>query len=406
METRFDHKTWLDYVTKLNDREIRKKSSNGLTVWALVGVMGISLFRIIDEFNVIFENSKSISITVIFFSIVLNILIVLNFSIKRITPTDSNRSIITNIDGQGMTISSYTVSLLVILLIVSNYYAAILSYQGQLLQWSFCILSIYYFINLLGLVVFKFKWRNTKLKIEPHTELRTKWIISLSNWSILSSMTLISIREVLIHNLVLSNLGLLKVALELTAIIICLLMLSSKYIRSLKYVWLEVFERNIISGDLSVEQIRTKFIEGFLGKGTLDWLREAQKEIESKNETIQSKIQELENNFLEDNDEELEINEALDILELNTELIIAVQEKQKEYTEYILLKTEEIKSFSSLGILEKDEKGYIDLIKKEWDSIYSLNKKLLEGVRHKMGTNTLFLEKVKAQAKRQTTAGK
>jgi len=38
MESGFDQKNWLDYVTKLNDRGIRRNSSNGLTVWALIGV--------------------------------------------------------------------------------------------------------------------------------------------------------------------------------------------------------------------------------------------------------------------------------------------------------------------------------------------------------------------------------
>ncbi len=56
MEQGFDKKTWFDFIIKLNDREIRKRSANGLTIWALAGVIGVLSFKIIDGFNVIFGN--------------------------------------------------------------------------------------------------------------------------------------------------------------------------------------------------------------------------------------------------------------------------------------------------------------------------------------------------------------
>jgi hypothetical protein len=391
MEPGFDQKTWLEYVTKLNDREIRNKSANGLTVWALVGVIGVLMFKIIDKFDVIFENSNSLSISAIFLAIALIVCIILNFSIKAITPIDSSRTIITDIDGQRLTISNYTVGLLVILLIVFNYYAAIVSYQGQLSQWPFYVLSIYYFINLLSLVVFNFMRRNVKLKFEPHSGLRENRIVILGNWLILLLMTLISIHEVLIQNLVLSNISLLKLALELTAILICLLLLSFKYIRSLKYAWLEVFERKIIIDDLSVEQIRTKLTEGFLGKQTLDWLSGIQNEILKNNNEIKNMFQEFRNDFLEFKNESLTIEEIKEILDFNRQLITKIVDQQLVYSNYIELKAKEINNFSIQGLLSKEEKGYIQSITDQWYTKKLNNEKFIADIRSKMDNQKRYL---------------
>ena len=40
---------WLDYISKLNDRALTKKQATGVTTWAILGVIGILLIRIIDQ---------------------------------------------------------------------------------------------------------------------------------------------------------------------------------------------------------------------------------------------------------------------------------------------------------------------------------------------------------------------
>lgn len=392
MEPGFDQKTWLDYVTMLNDRQIKRNNSNGLTVWALIGVIGVLLFKIIDEFNVVFQNPKSLSITIIFLSIVLNLGFSLILIILSITPKDSSRAIITDIAGKGLTLGFYTGGLLTIFLTGFNYNSAIFSYQAQLSRWPFYVLSLYYFINLFGLAILIIIRRKAKVKVEQDEGSKlikiTLWVNSL----LVSSMTIISIREVLIQTLILSNQGLLKVALELTTIIACFMLLSFKYIASLRNNWLEDFEKEIIIKDLSKEQIRSKFIEGFLGKRTLDWLSGVQNEILKTNDAIQELLLELNNNFLEFNNETLEIEEILEILNFNNEFITKIVDRQCDYAKYIELRTQEINNFSLQGLLSKEEKGYIDSIRKQWNIAKSSNEKMLAELRSKLDNQKRYLD--------------
>jgi hypothetical protein len=209
-------------------------------------------------------------------------------------------------------------------------------------------------------------------------------ISNLLSGMLIIAMSIISIRGIIINNLVLPNQGLLKVALEFTTILVCLVLLIIKYMLSISYGWLEVFEKEIIINDLSVEQIRSRFVEEYMGKQAMEWLREVQNQIGDKHKQIQTMIEGLENNFLDFKDEILDSNEANEFLTLNCELLKKALKELEDCSNYIEFKAIEIKSFTFQCLLNEEEKSYIEQIQKQWEGFILLDKKLLEGIKQKV----------------------
>jgi hypothetical protein len=45
---------WLDYIIKLNDREINRRRASGFTLWALLGVVALLFVQLFDNVPQIF----------------------------------------------------------------------------------------------------------------------------------------------------------------------------------------------------------------------------------------------------------------------------------------------------------------------------------------------------------------
>ncbi len=389
MEQGFDKKTWFDFIIKLNDREIRKRSANGLTIWALAGVIGVLSFKIIDGFNVIFGNWDSLLMTMIFVAIVINVFVSVVLVFISLISKSSKRRFITDILGRAITILQWLIGLIFLLGIVFNCSVVLFKYKNQISQWPFYFPLFFYCINFLFLLAYErilryFRREAKHIKFVPDVGVKVSQISNLLSGMLIIAMSIISIRGIIINNLVLPNQGLLKVALEFTTILVCLVLLIIKYMLSISYGWLEVFEKEIIINDLSVEQIRSRFVEEYMGKQAMEWLREVQNQIGDKHKQIQTMIEGLENNFLDFKDEILDSNEANEFLTLNCELLKKALKELEDCSNYIEFKAIEIKSFTFQCLLNEEEKSYIEQIQKQWEGFILLDKKLLEGIKQKV----------------------
>lgn len=59
-------KDWLIYLNDLNNREISKQNSSGFTTWAFFGLIGFTLFKLLDSLPTIFMDTKNVFLSKLF----------------------------------------------------------------------------------------------------------------------------------------------------------------------------------------------------------------------------------------------------------------------------------------------------------------------------------------------------
>ena len=68
-----DRKLWLDFLGKLNDRELQKARASGITPWALIGVAAIILYRCTPQLPAFLATPGALKSSFVIFTLLIDV---------------------------------------------------------------------------------------------------------------------------------------------------------------------------------------------------------------------------------------------------------------------------------------------------------------------------------------------
>ncbi|MBZ9688392.1 hypothetical protein G9F72_018850 [Clostridium estertheticum] len=296
-------KEWLDFIVRLNDRESNKKRGTGITLWALIGVEAVLLIKIIDSLPKIFINNKSIIISLVLITLLLNFSLSLSSIWSFLLSTlsfNKSRNIISTVDKQKNNIMKFYIYVFIILTILIN--SLVIIYTHKVLWVSPYSYAVSFLIISVMPDLIKF--------LKSHKKYKSKYIISPN-----SSFQRLGINVInLLFNAIgffvltlfgymdfnkvyslLNNIEYLKTSIQIVAFLIILIILTEQYLQSIKYEWLECLERRIFIEKLNADQIKLLFSKEFLGTSVREWFSDIEGSININKQDLEYKMNELSN---------------------------------------------------------------------------------------------------------------
>ena len=314
---KFSQKDWLNYLNNLNSREISKRNASGFTLWALFGLFGFTLFKFLDSLPIIFADVKNEFLIILFFTNIFNFsIIVALFILTLVMPQSRRRKIITELSNKASILISVIVNFIFIVGVICNIYIVIFSKHYGLSTISYYVFGIYGVINTIGRIIFD-KIIVTKDNKMPKVDFGTyhstkdknpiKYIYGFTCLALLCFLIL-SVYQIIQSNYILNHLDLMKSSIYLSILIASTILFSYQLILNMRYDWVEQFERKIILENLNEEEIEKIFINEFIGKDVLQWLKEIEGETKEEKTIIREAYDKLENEFSSLRQEEKDLN--------------------------------------------------------------------------------------------------
>lgn len=289
-------KDWLEYLNNLNNREINKKNASGFKLWALFGLFGFTFFKLLDSLPIIFANINNIFLTILFFTNIFNFFIVAAmFTTTLLFPLSRKRKIITKLSDKSSVLVSVMVNFIILIGVICNIYVVIFSKNYGLSTIPYYFFGINGAVNIFGKMTLKkiIDTKDSKMpKIDYGLYHSTKYKNPIKYINgffclILFCLLIWSIYQIIQNNYILNHLDLIKSSFYISILIATVHLFIYQLIWSMKFEWLEQFERKIILKNFSEKEIVKEFIEEFAGKDVIQWLKEI--EDETKEETKRSK---------------------------------------------------------------------------------------------------------------------
>ena len=269
MPTKNDSESmWLEYIMKLNDRELNRRRASGITLWTLFGLLGVLFYKISDALPTVFSQNNTFLVLIIitnFFNIAFlfsHIFVILYVNIIE----SEGRRLTSKLSQKSNIILVWTITLLKILGGVSNIYIGIKAPSINIETWPYYSFGIYLILDVFfpwgKYLYLQIKYRKKFIEypevpqaifIEP---LGKKYVsISLSLVCIgLLYVIVYSVRSLIINQHIIQNINLIKASFEITVIWIILLLFSYKLGIRIKHNWLENLERKILVEELKSDQ--------------------------------------------------------------------------------------------------------------------------------------------------------
>ncbi len=398
----FDKKEWLNYISKLNERQLNRRQSSGLTFWALFGVLAIIILDVIDSLPKILISYKITFATILLFSFFVNLIWSLANLIGCLVYFFSNiksRSILTNLTKKGSTYSLVSICLFLIVILISNFYVIYNHSNFSVSIIPYIAFFVFITISLCTLIK-DFKKRIKMNSVAYGTSIQKfKLRYKLIGLTIFFIIYLYLAIKMFINidnlDLILSNIFILKINLEIVAFFIVLILLTKLYSSNIKYDWLESFERSILLNDLDCNSIKECFINEFLGVDTKDWL----KTVDENSKILKNKLEEsmdiLKNKFTEVSiDSSQGLNDSVEILTLNLSYINNALDASHNYTNFIDEKTSEVEYLIANGPL-KDELLILKNITHDWKNNYKYSKVCKSVIDSYINKNLTFIDNLK-----------
>ncbi len=121
-------------------------------------------------------------------------------------------------------------------------------------------------------------------------------------------LLILSVYQIIQSNYILDHLDLIKSSIYLSILITSTILFSYQLNLNMRYEWVEQFERKIILKNLNEEEIEKIFINEFIGKDVLQWLKEIEDETKEEKTIIREAYNKFENEFSNLRQEEKNLN--------------------------------------------------------------------------------------------------
>ena len=141
---KFNRKDWLEYINNLNNREISKRNSSGITTWALFGLIGFLLFELIDGLPIILMNSTNIFLTKLFIANISNFFMVTFFlQFVLFIPIEEKKRVYNAIERKMFFFSACILYFVFIIGLFSNINIVKILKYYELSDWPYFIFASY-----------------------------------------------------------------------------------------------------------------------------------------------------------------------------------------------------------------------------------------------------------------------
>lgn len=378
MDSKFDNKAWFDYVNKLNDREISRKSSSGFTLWAILGLLVYLIFSIIDNLPTVLNNTNSLFLTILFIANILNItsVLVMIYSLVSAQNNESQeRKLLTSSGNKALRIIVIACIVPFFLSIACNIFIYINSRYYNIIELPYLYFTCYLIFSLLTLLIFILNIRTkTKLPNSPKVEMDftpvQKGVVQLvlQLVVILTSTTFlyVEVENLFCNILILNNIVLVKFSFLFLGVILCVFFLANRAATELRFSWLADFERRIIVEDLDSETIKELFSKEYIGTPALDWLNQFEKEFLLYLNKVKKELENLDSDIIDFQDEtDISYQDAIEIMKLNEQAVEKVTICKDEIEKFIEDKKRSLESFLAYGPINNTEKLFIESFTKK-----------------------------------------
>lgn len=292
----FSEEVWLNYIIKLNNRRIDKVKSSGLTIWTLLGLSSILIYRLFDKFNIIFNSLDSLLSFLLWTSIFFDFAIIIFFLI--ISPISSSIKRERRFDSKfDKSVKEFVVIPMFITIAIFSYINIYLWFNSSLnlyIKWPFLFFGIMLSLQCLGFIliygVIKYKISKAKKKNNTVNLPERKDIVLIKRETIITQfilglLFLISVIMLLLNfdvQYYISNNSMIKTSVEFIILYSVLFYMYLQYVSIIIEEWGLNLEKRILIEGLNSDQIKAIFVREFLGEKTSDWINNFQHELKIK----------------------------------------------------------------------------------------------------------------------------
>lgn len=269
MSYKFTNKDWFDYISKLSDRKINKSSASGITVWAILTVLVLIVFKIVGIMENIILNRATLLSLINYFSFLMNsiffIYLVINFIFSSTRKKGGNR-LISHTDMKTLNIIIYSLYPILLIAIFSNLFL-IFNFKKFYIPKLIYILIITLYI--LFFIAFIFIKKNIKIESNQGQSIGMEYNNpNIKPQKIISFIYLLPFGFYYIYTFLyikgkesfIINFNMLYFALYSVGFLLGLIILSINFSNSIASNWLIELERSIILDNLSVEDIKKMYL--------------------------------------------------------------------------------------------------------------------------------------------------
>jgi hypothetical protein len=277
-----------DLVIKLNDRNIQRQRESGLTFYAIISVIVIDLFMIINN-SYDFFSCENLMTKYQISIIVLNFLLTFIFLFLGITLliTENNSTkLYPNSEIFGnISYITFIITLLLILLI--NIYFIVCLYSNNIKVWFLIVVSIILLLNIVTAIFLKIKTQRqpkNKFELPPFTMFTKKMKLSFAIWCGFYFLLLITLCIFYINSLdfvelsktltISMKFGFLFFGLFVLINVLAKIEDTKKDNEKLEDLEIEIFTHNLSSDDIKV-----KLKQRYIGIDLSEWLSDRRIEI-------------------------------------------------------------------------------------------------------------------------------
>jgi len=367
-----DKQALINYISKLNDRNLQKKQVSGFTSWAILGVFAYLLLDFAEIIPIIYNSPEFRLYALIILAGMVNFSASLFFVIISITNIPKSfkvRRFSSKIDTSTSIVIIIPTSFVSFVFAFINLIAANYSKILEISPSMFWIFSIYFSLNGISPILLKLnRYRKSKKSKTTYPELssysfKSKLIISITLFiiSLLGFFLLFVTYQdftIPLNDETISSL--LRLNIEIIVFFALILVFFGNVVSSNKNNWLENLELEIYLNDLTESDIKEKLESEYYGVNLIKW-------IEKRNDKLNAKATEI-LKLLEEEKKEIKESLQSEMSENFDDIFIPSGEKFDDYRHISNETIFQIVEITKQGFLEKEEEIQIERITRGWES--------------------------------------
>ncbi len=370
-----DKQALINFISKLNDRNLQKKQVSGFTTWAILGVFAYLLLDFAEKSPIIYNNSEFKLYFIIILAGFTNFfisVILLIFAITNISQSFKGRRFSSKIDTSTSIIFIIPNFFVLLFFAFINFKAADYSKTLEISPWIFWIFSIFFTLNGITPIFQKLnRFRKAKKSKTTYPELssfsfKSRLILAIIH-SIISLLgfylLFITYRDFTIpfDEEIISLL--LKISIEIIVFLALIIVFFVNVILSNKDNWLENLELEIYLNDLTESEIREKLESEYYGISIIKWIEKCNGQLNASATEFFKFIDEERSKIDETKLKETSKSKMSEYLD---DISSRLEEKLDDYKHISNETYFQMKEIIKQGFLEKEEKMEIKKISNEW----------------------------------------
>jgi hypothetical protein len=368
-------KFWLDYISKLADRSAQAHKDSGATNWVLIGVAAAILYR---TFERIPEVLSAWNAAYLIFMLELNVVLCvagLLASLGSYVVKETEKRLLPKSVGNLQRVATIAITGIEFLVGVLQLSLARSIQHAPWIRWTLAIFGLFYVSNAIYAVVRGFRrYRSAKKLGIPYPQFRSGQLAyPVALMLVFGALLIVSILGMGHYFMGFSSaIAALTPLGAATYSLVFLGIMAVLFARMMNAASMQAYsslEQAILLENLSVTEIRNRFVEELLGSGVKEWLQGLVSSIDREQATLAIELQGVKGRM-----QELGVSGPIpkDVQrELIMKVVTAVKERQAALHRYTL----QMEAFINSGLSESDRR-LLELIK---DDLHQKVDRIKEG---------------------------